>query len=45
MVYALAEFQRYRTLAEKSVNIFTNLFVLELLTTTLIVFLMQANIF
>ena len=45
IVYALGEFQRYGTRAEQSVTIMTNLFIMEFLTTTLITFLMQANVF
>jgi hypothetical protein len=45
VVYALAEFQQYTTKAEYSVAIMTNLFIMNFLTTTLITFLMQADIF
>lgn len=45
IVYALAGFQRYTTRAEESVTVMTNLFIMDFLTTTLITFLMQANIF
>lgn len=45
VVYSLADFQRFTTQAEKSVTIMTNMFIMNFLTTTLITFLMQANIF
>lgn len=45
VVELLANFQCYTTQTEKSVNIMTNLFIMNFLTTTLITFLMQANIF
>lgn len=45
IVYALASLQRYSTRAEQSVTVMTNLFIMNFLTTTLITFLMQANIF
>lgn len=44
-IYFMAHFQRYRTSAEKQVTVMTNIFILDLMTTTLITFLMQANIF
>lgn len=45
IVYALASLQRYTTRAEQSVTVMTNLFIMNFLTTTLITFLMQADIF
>jgi hypothetical protein len=45
VVDKLANFQRYRTSAEKSLTKMTNLFIMDMLTTTIITFLMQANIF
>jgi hypothetical protein len=45
IVDKLANFQRYRTHTEKSLTKMTNLFITDFFTSTIITFLMQANIF